>query len=163
MKQHNDPTVEIAYDQNGKLVYRCLYCGEWYRPKKRWAQKYCNQSCNVKACRERNVGLYGVTGGTLSNRRNATTNTEISKKIDEAIAILDIQQHKDKLDKDLDKRRRELEVKEINQNINLGFKKITNKLTWLMVISGIIPFIAGPIRRWILKFFTKKKEEPPKT
>lgn len=48
----------------------CERCGDAYFPRRRGAQKYCSQSCNVRACRERN-GYETLDGVQVSKGKAA--------------------------------------------------------------------------------------------
>lgn len=160
MKQHNDPTVEVAYDENGKLIYRCLYCGEWYPPTKRWVQKYCTPSCTVKACRERKDGFYGVTGGTLLNKRNATTNKDLQNALIAFIQKYEHQQEMDKIHRAHDNEMRQLEFKELRHQMEIDMQKIISKQNWHMFLTVIIPFIAPLLSSWAAGLFNKAETAP---
>lgn len=65
------------YEQN------CERCGDAYFPKRRGVQKYCSQSCNVRACRERN-GYETLDGVQVSKGKAAMLEQmeAIERKID---------------------------------------------------------------------------------
>lgn len=153
MKQHNDPTVEVAYDKRGKLKYRCLYCGKWYIPNKRWAQKYCEPSCSVKACKERNVGLYGVTGGTLSNSRNATTNTELKNEMVQILELMKYENEKNRL-------ANQNALLDIQIQLKKDMQKIISKQNWNMFLTVLIPIIAPLLSSWAAGLFNKAETAP---
>lgn len=65
------------YEQN------CERCGDAYFPRRRAVQKYCSQSCNVRACRERNG--YETLGGVKVSKGKAAMLVQmeaIEKKLD---------------------------------------------------------------------------------
>lgn len=61
----------------------CERCGDAYFPKRRGVQKYCSQSCNVRACRERN-GYETLDGVQVSKGKAAMLGQmeAIEKKLD---------------------------------------------------------------------------------
>jgi hypothetical protein len=68
--------VVMLTTANGKLMHKCNYCESWFKPLRRFMQKYCNDSCRVMACRKRKRDLFGLVGGNFRDRKS-TTNTDL--------------------------------------------------------------------------------------
>jgi hypothetical protein len=74
--------IEGKYNQR-YYEQSCERCGDAYFPRRRGAQKYCSQSCNVRACRERN-GYETLDGVKVSKGKAAMLGQmeAIEKKLD---------------------------------------------------------------------------------
>lgn len=63
----------------------CDYCGTPFIPKKRFVQKYCCNSCNVQACRERKNGYLSGIG---KDTKNSISNAKLSEQLAATTALL---------------------------------------------------------------------------
>jgi gas vesicle protein len=67
----------------------CEYCATLFTPKRRWVQRYCNESCRSLACRERKNGM----GGTLADKKRSVSVTDLYHKLQEDIQMLQSSQN----------------------------------------------------------------------
>ena len=125
---------------NGSTMHECQYCGTWFVPKRRFMQKYCSESCRVMACRDRKSGLYGTMGGNVYTR-NKTTNTQLFNELDE-------------LRKELSSIKHEQEKAFIKNEIQVD--KLSNKISWNLFLSGVMPLVAPSISKAMSNLFSNK-------
>ena len=57
-----------------KHLYKCNYCGEEYKPKKRGTQKFCRTSCRVNS-HQRKKKIKKISLAKLPNTENSTSNS----------------------------------------------------------------------------------------
>jgi len=55
-------------------LYKCNYCGEEYKPKKRGTQKFCKTSCRVNS-HQRKKKIKEISLPKLANNENSTGNS----------------------------------------------------------------------------------------
>jgi hypothetical protein len=128
----NQPKRNPSIQNERENLYQCEHCMEFFKPKKRFVQKYCSESCRVMAYRDRNSIVAGHNGRNLSgidqSLKHAQTNpskhrlhTGFNHEI-----LSDLKTLLDERDK------------EIIQKINT----IHSNQKYHMWISGLAPFIA---------------------
>lgn len=142
-----DNGVRTAENSNEETLHECIYCGTWFKPNRRFIQKYCTESCRVLACRKRKTGLMGTAGGNMYDRNNVTNQTLVNE----------INELKDKI------REFESKHKDRHHDMHLDMMKQTNKIhrwqQWQMLVSVLLPFLKGGIETKFKEIFQSGK--PP--
>lgn len=141
--------------QDGILLYQCQYCDTWFEPTTRFKQKYCNESCRVMACRERQRGL----AGTLLEKRDKTSNTDLLRQM----KLLQVK-NQEGIEQVLEKllsRQHDNDLKLVKEIANLkgDLKAMNNKMDWVMILVAIAPVASPAIVNWFQELATGKK--PP--
>ena len=141
---------EHVFDRKTNLeMYQCQYCRGYFTPTKRFVQKYCSESCRVMACRERKKGkgnpstqktqdISGLHAAAQPKNNSSQTSTSENSGV-----MAEIKRYMDERDKKLLK-----EIRSIQSNQEIH-----------MLISGLVPFVAEPIRQKLVSM-RKNKTTP---
>ena len=117
--------------------YQCAHCNTFFKPKKRFVQKYCCESCRVMACRDRKSPKKQSFSGFST--RNRFSNNQ--KPLDE-------QQNQPATPKNndiLDELKSYLDDRD--SRLLKKVEKIQKQQEYHMWISALAPLLAEPVRK----------------
>lgn len=143
----------VTISQGPEIMHQCQYCETWFKPGRRFSQKYCGESCRVLACRKRHLTpLNGVDGASL-RKRDKTTNSALKNAIVDSFKAINDRLY------ELEQENKELKEKmgEIKHAVQVGTEEIKSKQNWTIGIATIMPLIAPKIIEKISALFSNNK------
>lgn len=144
--------VIMLTTSNDTIMHQCNYCEIWFEPKRRFMQKYCNDSCRVMASRKRHHNLFGLAGGTYRTRNN-TTNTELYTTISDLRAELgDL-----KTKTENNTRTIQETIKDAKYDVKTDIGKVHNLQYWNIAASVIMPLVSPYLGTRIKEIFNPNK------
>ena len=132
----------VQTNEEGGTYYECQFCLAWFKPKKRFVQKFCSESCRVLSCRENNSqNVNSKHDKSTVHNRKKVTNKDLSNQILEAKEVVDELKHLMK--------RQENKISSIKNNQNIH-----------MLISGLMPLVAEPLKKGFTNMLNRIKGNP---
>jgi len=141
----------VARNSNGDTMHQCQYCETWFLPKRRFIQKFCSESCRVMACRERKKDMFGLKGGTLREKRNSTTNSELYNQ------LIDVKERLRNAEDNINER-----TAVRTDAIRDQLKQVKKYQSWHIFATVTMPIIAPKINKFISGLGKKENTHPPK-